>query len=86
MEVPPFKFAQWDGKVLREISRLRVKRGATLDPDIFRSEARPLAGHAEAWIAAYRLTQEGQRFPGVTRNLQWSLGLSQRAGQVRISA
>jgi len=28
-EVPPFKFTQWDGKLLREIPRLRIKLGAT---------------------------------------------------------
>ncbi|HVD73178.1 MAG TPA: hypothetical protein VNC81_06280, partial [Xanthobacteraceae bacterium] len=28
-DVPPFKFVQWDGKVVREIPRLRVKAGAT---------------------------------------------------------
>lgn len=59
---------------------------ATLDPDIFRAEAKPLAGQAEAWIAAYRLTEEGRRFPGVTRSLQWSLGIDNRARQSRISA
>ena len=31
-DVPPFKFTQWDGKLLREIPRLRVKPGATPDP------------------------------------------------------
>jgi hypothetical protein len=31
-DVPPFKFSQWDGKLLREIPRLRVKPGARLDP------------------------------------------------------
>ena len=31
-DVPPFKFVQWDGKVIREIPRLRVKPGATPDP------------------------------------------------------
>ena len=30
-DVPPFKFTQWDGKLLREIPRLRVKPGAQLD-------------------------------------------------------
>src|SRR5580700_6236617 len=29
-DVPPFKFTQWDGKLLREIPRLRVKLGARL--------------------------------------------------------
>ena len=31
-DVPPFKFTQWDGKLLREIPRLREKPGARLDP------------------------------------------------------
>ena len=31
-DAPPFKFTQWDGKLLREIPRLRVKPGARLDP------------------------------------------------------
>src|SRR6516225_1401497 len=31
-DVPPLKFTQWDGKLLREIPRLRVKPGARLDP------------------------------------------------------
>src|SRR6202046_1145730 len=30
-DVPSFKFTQWDGKLLREIPRLRVKPGALLD-------------------------------------------------------
>src|SRR6204780_4995277 len=28
-DVPPFKFVQWDGKVVREIPRLRIKPGKT---------------------------------------------------------
>jgi hypothetical protein len=47
MEVPPFKFTQWDGKVLREIPRLRVKRGATPDPDTFKT------GYAEMALASW---------------------------------
>jgi len=78
------KMAEAGRRLLQFVASNDFRAG--LDPDIFRSEAKPMAAQAEAWIAAYRLTQEGQRFPGVTRNLQWSLGLSQRAGQVRISA
>jgi hypothetical protein len=58
----------------------------SLDPDVFRVEAKPVAAHAEAWIAAYRLTDEGRRFPGVNRSLQWALGLGDRTGRQRISA
>jgi hypothetical protein len=52
---------------------------SALDPDIFRAEAKPMAAQAEAWIAAYRLTEEGRRFPGVGRSLRWALGLGDRA-------
>src|SRR5262245_2506009 len=34
---PPFKFTQWDGKVLREIPQHRVKPGATLDSATFKT-------------------------------------------------
>src|ERR1700742_1581673 len=35
-DVPPFLFKQWDGKVVREIPRLRVKPGVTtIDPKGF---------------------------------------------------
>jgi hypothetical protein len=56
-DVPPFKFTQWDGKVLREIPRLRIKPGATPDPDTFDT------GYAEMAIASWglfeRLQNEG---------------------------
>src|SRR6202161_2876787 len=31
-DVPPVKFVQWDGKVVREIQRLRLKPGVKPDP------------------------------------------------------
>src|SRR5258708_810015 len=34
-DVPPFKFVQWDGKVVREIPRLRIKPGAEPDAGSF---------------------------------------------------
>ena len=39
-DVPPFKFVQWDGKLVREIPRLRVKPGATIDPATLRHRLR----------------------------------------------
>ncbi|HEX9323161.1 MAG TPA: hypothetical protein VF913_13720 [Xanthobacteraceae bacterium] len=48
------------------------------DPQQFNIEAQPAAAHAEAWIAAYRLTDEGRRFPGVSENLRWAVGLPAR--------
>ena len=56
-DVPPFKFTQWDGKVLREIPRLRLKPGATPDAASFNT------GYAEMAIASWgvfeRLQQAG---------------------------
>ncbi len=48
-----------------------------VDADSFRVQARTAGAHAEAWIAAYRLTKEGRAYPGVNGNLKWSRGLSQ---------
>ena len=45
-----------------------------IDPILFQTEVRPMGAHAEAWIAAYRMTREGRGFPGVTPALQSVLG------------
>jgi hypothetical protein len=56
-DVPPFKFTQWDGKLIREIPRLRLRPGATPDPASFKT------GYAEMAIASWsvfdRLQQAG---------------------------
>ncbi|MBV9250048.1 MAG: hypothetical protein JO227_12490, partial [Acetobacteraceae bacterium] len=56
-DVPPFKFTQWDGTLLREIRRLRVKAGARLDPATIKT------GYADMAIGSWglfdRLQQEG---------------------------
>jgi len=46
-DVPPFNFVQWDGKVVREIPRLRLKLGAKPDPGSFRT------GYADMAIASW---------------------------------
>src|SRR4029077_8347269 len=55
--VPPFKFTQWDGKLLREIPRLRVKPGGRLDPATVKT------GYADMAIESVplfgRLQQDG---------------------------
>ena len=48
------------------------------DPQKFQIEAQPAGAHAEAWIAAYRMTDEGRRFPGVAQSLRWAVGLPQQ--------
>ena len=48
------------------------------DPQRFQIAAQPAAANAEAWIAAYRMTDEGRRFPGVAQSLRWAVGLPQQ--------
>jgi hypothetical protein len=56
-DVPPFRFVQWDGKLVREIPRLRLKPGATPDPD------KLITGYAdmaiESWGTFDRLQAAG---------------------------
>lgn len=54
---------------------------STVDPNLFQVETRQVAANAEAWIAAYRMTDEGRRFPGVTSSLNWAVGLPPRAAE-----
>jgi hypothetical protein len=56
-DIPSFKFTQWDGKVLREIPRLRVKPGARLDPATLETGYADMA--IESWRLFDRLQQEG---------------------------
>lgn len=56
-DVPPFKFIQWDGKLLREIPRLRIKPGARLDPATIKTRYADMA--IESWRLFDRLQQEG---------------------------
>jgi hypothetical protein len=56
-----------------------------INPHAFQTEAAPIGAHAEAWVAAYRLTPEGVRFPGVTRSLRWAVGLPDREAR-RVAA
>src|SRR5262249_29834965 len=56
-DVAPFKFTQWDGKLIREIPRLRVRPGMSPDPATFTT------GYADMAIASWelfdRMQQEG---------------------------
>jgi hypothetical protein len=62
-DVPPFKFVQWDGKVVREIPRLRVKSGMAPDTKKFTT------GYADMAIESFgvfdRLQQAGVIAAGV---------------------
>jgi len=62
-DVPPFKFVQWDGKVVREIPRLRVKPGATVDPATFDTGYAAMA--IDSWKIFERLQKAGDIPAGV---------------------
>jgi hypothetical protein len=57
-DVPPFKFVQWDGKVVREIPRLRVKPGAMPQAKSFKTGYADMA--IESWRVFERLQQPVQ--------------------------
>jgi hypothetical protein len=54
-DVPPFKFVQWDGKVIREIPRLRLRPSAVPNPMTFDT------GYAEMAIASWNVFEQLQR-------------------------
>jgi hypothetical protein len=56
-DVPPFKFVQWDGRLIREIPRLRLKKGAKPDPQTFNSGYADMA--IQSWGVFERLEKAG---------------------------
>lgn len=56
-DVPPFKFTQWDGVVLREIPRLRLIPGVKVDPGRFGTGYADMA--IDSWSVFDRLQNEG---------------------------
>src|SRR5580693_1188038 len=54
-DLPPFQFKQWDGKVVREISRLRVKPGMTPNRKDFKT------GYADMAIASFAVFDRMQK-------------------------
>jgi len=68
-DVPPFKFTQWDGTVLREIPRLRLKPEARLDPASFNT------GYADMAIASWRVFERLQREGGIPPGVKFQVSL-----------
>src|SRR5215472_10566513 len=68
-DVPPFKFTQWDGKLLREIPRLRVKPGATPDPKTFET------GYAHMAIESWSLFEQLQRAGVIPARVKFQISL-----------
>ncbi len=68
-DVPPFKFTQWDGKVVREIPRLRVKPGVKPDPAAFQT------GYAEMAIASWGLFQRLQQAGVIPEGIKFQVSI-----------
>jgi hypothetical protein len=68
-DVPPFKFTQWDGKLLREIPRLRIKPGATPDPNTFET------GYAQMAIASWKLFERLQKASVIPAAVKFQISL-----------
>src|ERR1700746_2295091 len=68
-DVPPFKFTQWDGKLLREIPRLRVKPGAKPDSEMFDT------GYAEMAIASWNLFEQLQTAGVIPATVKFQISL-----------
>ena len=62
------KMAESGRRILQFVADNDFK--TAIDPILFQSELRPMGPHADAWIAAYRMTPEGSRFAGVTPTLR----------------
>lgn len=78
------KMADSGRRVLQYITENDFR--TSIDPATFDSDARKVGAQADAWLAAYRLTREGRRFPGLDGDrVQWSHGLDWRTAS-RIAA
>jgi hypothetical protein len=66
------KMADSGRRILQFVADHDFKTG--VDPLLFQSQMRPIGPHAEAWLAAYRMTREGRGFVGVTPALKDALG------------
>ena len=66
-DVPPFKFTQWDGKVVREITRLRLRKGATPDAKTFNS------GYADMAIESFAVFDRLQKTGGIPAGVKFQI-------------
>src|SRR5215469_11402177 len=68
-DVPPFQFKQWDGKVVREIPRLRVKPGATIDPSTFQT------GYADMAIDSWKIFERMQKAGEIPAGVKFQISI-----------
>ncbi|MDB5408891.1 MAG: hypothetical protein JWL84_3803 [Rhodospirillales bacterium] len=68
-DVPPFKFTQWDGKIVREIPRLRVKPGAKPDAADFTT------GYADMAIASWGVFDRLQKAGVIPAEVRFQISI-----------
>jgi hypothetical protein len=68
-DLPPFKFTQWDGKVVREIPRLRLKPGARPDTNAFNT------GYADMAIESWSLFERMQKAGVIPANVRFQISI-----------
>jgi len=68
-DVPPFKFTQWDGKVVREIPRLRLKPGAKPRAEEFKT------GYADMAIASWGLFERLQKAGAIPAGVKFQVSI-----------
>ena len=68
-DVPPFKFVQWDGKVMREIPRLRLKPGAKPDASGFKT------GYADMAIESWGVFERLQKAGDIPANVKFQISI-----------
>jgi hypothetical protein len=68
-DVPPFKFVQWDGKLIREIPRLRIKPGMTPDAATFKT------GYAEMALESWQLFEGLQKNGVIPQGVKFQVSL-----------
>jgi hypothetical protein len=68
-DVPPFKFVQWDGKVIREIPRLRLKPGAKPDAAAFKT------GYADMAIESWGLFERMQKAGTIPASVKFQISI-----------
>lgn len=75
------KMAEAGRRVLQYVAENPFRSG--IDTATFEADARVIGAQAEAWLAAYRLTPEGRRFPGQTFDrLHWGPGVRPNASRI----
>src|ERR1700724_4594030 len=68
-DVPPFKFVQWDGKVIREIPRLRIKPGQTPDRKGFKT------GYADMAIESFGVFDRLQKAGVIPAGVKFQISI-----------